>query len=94
MKGLSCNLETSKVPVIASIETVVAAIIGICISNEAAGLEDGGICCVVISILMMNMIKPKKRRVTDALFQDLFSNRQEIRPGFCLTRNYSSLSIS
>lgn len=61
MKGLSCNLETSKVPVIASIETVVAAIIGICIFNEAAGAwKMAGICCVVISILMMNMIKPKK----------------------------------
>lgn len=58
MKGLGCKVETSKVPVVASIETVVAAFIGILVFNEASGIvKMMGIACVVISIALMNSSK-------------------------------------
>lgn len=61
MKGLSMKLETSRVPVIASIETVVAACIGIIALGEAAGpWKLFGICCVLASIVIMNLNKNKK----------------------------------
>lgn len=61
MKGLARNLETSKVPVIASVETVVAAIIGIFVFREEAGLwKLAGIICALCSIAIMNMAKSKK----------------------------------
>lgn len=60
MKGIKKNLETSKVPVIASIETVVAAFIGIVALHEPIGLfKIFGIVCVILSIAVMNMVKPK-----------------------------------
>ena len=60
MKGIAKNLETSKVPIIASIETVVAAVIGIFVFNEHIGLfKIFGIGCVILSITIMNMVKPK-----------------------------------
>ena len=58
MKGLGCKVETSKVPVVASIETVVAAFIGILVFHEASGfVKMMGIICVVISIALMNSSK-------------------------------------
>lgn len=61
MKGLSKKLEISKVPVVASIETVVASIIGIFIFSESSGLfKVLGIGCVIISIAIMNIVKQKK----------------------------------
>ena len=60
MHGLAKKLETSKVPVIASIETVVAAFIGIIVFNESAGLwKILGICCVILSISIMNLSTDK-----------------------------------
>ncbi|MEY8364452.1 DMT family transporter [Anaerovoracaceae bacterium 41-7] len=56
MKGLSMNLETSKVPVIASVETVVAAIIGFVILQEDFSLwKLAGIVLVLASIAIMNL---------------------------------------
>ncbi|HIU28408.1 MAG TPA: EamA family transporter, partial [Candidatus Fimisoma avicola] len=56
MKGLSKDLVTSKVPVIASVETVVAALIGILVFTEDVTLYKLiGILCVMISIFIMNM---------------------------------------
>lgn len=56
LKGLSMDIETSKVPVIASIETVVAAIIGITVFHEASCLfKLIGISLVILSIALMNL---------------------------------------
>lgn len=58
LRGLRCGLETSKVPVIASIETVVAAMIGILLFQEAVGpFKLLGIVCVLASIAIMNREK-------------------------------------
>lgn len=62
MKGIAKKLETSKVPVVASIETVVAAVIGIFIFDESSGLfKIIGIGCVILSIAIMNMVNPKSK---------------------------------
>ena len=56
MRGLSKKPATSKVPVIASVETVVAALIGILVFTEDVTLYKLiGILCVMISIFIMNM---------------------------------------
>ena len=61
LRGLRCGLETSKVPVIASIETVVAAMIGILLFQEAVGpFKLLGIACVLASIAIMNREKENK----------------------------------
>lgn len=58
MKGLKRDLETSKVPVIASVETIVATIIGIVIFHESSSvIKLLGICLVIISIFIMNIKK-------------------------------------
>lgn len=60
MKGLSKNLQASKVPIIASVETVVAAIIGMGFLGEARGfIKIVGILCVVLSISVMSK-QPKQ----------------------------------
>lgn len=62
MKGLACNPETSKVPVVASVETVAAAVIGIAVFGEEGGLlKLAGICCVILSILIMNLVRPGEK---------------------------------
>lgn len=56
MKGLSMNLETSKVPVIASVETIVAAVIGFAVFREDLSLwKLAGIILVLASIGIMNL---------------------------------------
>lgn len=56
MKGLSFGLETSKVPVIASVETVVAAVIGVAVLQEDFSLwKLAGIVLVLCSIAVMNL---------------------------------------
>lgn len=56
MTGLSCGLETSKVPVVASAETVFATAVGILLYGEAAGaIKLLGICAVLLSIGLMNV---------------------------------------
>ncbi len=55
MTGLACDLETSKVPVVSSAETVVAAAVGIYLYGEAAGaMKLIGICTVLFSIGVMS----------------------------------------
>ncbi len=55
MQGLSMGLETSKVPVIASFETVATVLVGIGIYGEAAGVVKVlGILLVLGSIVIMN----------------------------------------
>ena len=62
MRGLTADLETSKVPVVASVETVVAALIGILLYHEAAGFGKlAGIALVIVSIAVMNMNFDKKK---------------------------------
>lgn len=68
MKGLAQRLETSKVPVVASIETVVAAAIGVLVFQE--GLSVGkfaGICCVLASIAVMNLFVKDKKSEADQI---------------------------
>ncbi|MEA4987132.1 MAG: DMT family transporter [Anaerovorax sp.] len=61
MKGLSKGLEASKVPIIASVETVVAALIGFLIFREAVGIiKILGIACVLSSIIIMNIPQNRK----------------------------------
>lgn len=56
MHGLTADLEISKVPIVASVETVVAAIIGIVLYQESAGLgKILGIALVLASIAVMNL---------------------------------------
>ncbi len=55
MQGLSMGLETSKVPVVMSFETVVTVLLGIGIYAESAGaIKVLGIVLVLTSILIMN----------------------------------------
>lgn len=55
MKGLSYNPPTSKVPVIASVETIVAAFVGIFAFGETMGIVKAlGIALVIGSIAIMN----------------------------------------
>ena len=62
MNGLAKGLEASKVPVIASIETVVAAFIGIAVLHEAVSLAKLiGIGCVIASICLMNLVQQEKQ---------------------------------
>ena len=61
LQGLSRKLETSRVPVIASVETIVAAVIGILIFHESASfVKLIGIALVVASIAIMNLNKKDK----------------------------------
>lgn len=64
MEGLSKNLELSRVPILASIETVVATLIGVLLFNEKiAFINILGIICLLFSIAMMNLgfkSSPKK----------------------------------
>lgn len=58
MKGLSKPVETTKVPVIASTEAIVGAIIGVCVFGEAFGFfKLIGIACVFGSIIIMSNAK-------------------------------------
>ena len=54
-KGLQKIRESSKVPVIASVETVVAALVGILLYHERLGvISSVGVLLVLFSILLMN----------------------------------------
>ncbi len=55
MGGLSKDLEVSKVPVIASVETLVATLIGAFVFKESIGLVNMlGIAVLIFSIMIMN----------------------------------------
>lgn len=55
MQGLSMGLETSKVPVVASFETVASVLVGIGVYAESAGaVKVAGIALVLTSIAVMN----------------------------------------
>lgn len=55
MGGLSKGLEVSKVAVIASVETIVATLIGVFMFNESIGIINGlGIGVLILSIGIMN----------------------------------------
>ena len=56
--GISKITETSRIPVLASVETVVAAIIGLVVFGQSLGAAKiAGIVLVLISIAVMNMKK-------------------------------------
>ncbi|NLY81581.1 MAG: EamA family transporter [Clostridiales bacterium] len=55
MKGLTKPIKASKVPVIASVETIVAALVGILIFNEIFGIyKIMGMALVIISVLLIS----------------------------------------
>lgn len=55
MIGLEKDLEASKVPVVASIETVVSAMFGVVLFSEPMGAaKAAGVLCVMASIAVMN----------------------------------------
>lgn len=61
-QGLQKITESSKVPVIASVEVIVAAMIGIAMFREPVGLVNGiGILLVIGSIMLMNHRAPLKK---------------------------------
>lgn len=63
MTGLAHGLEASKVPVVASAETAVAAVVGIALYGEQAGaIKVLGIYMVLASILVMNMTPRRQAR--------------------------------
>jgi len=62
MTGLAKPVETSRVPVIASVETVVAAFLGVLLFSESMGLWKAlGIGLVFCSIVVMNLPGRKER---------------------------------
>ena len=53
--GLACDIEASKAPVIASVEVIVAAILGVVLFREKLGVFNIlGIAIVILSIVIMN----------------------------------------
>lgn len=63
MNGLSMGLEASRVPVVASFETVTTVLVGIGVYGESAGpVKMAGICLVLLSIFVMNTSFEKIRR--------------------------------
>lgn len=61
MQGLKYDLEASKVPVVSSVETIVAALSGVFLFSETiGGMKLVGIGLVLVSIVIMNMVKPKE----------------------------------
>ncbi len=61
MGGLRKNLEISKLPVIASVETVVAALIGVMLFNEKLNFINVlGIILLLLSIALMNLKTKEK----------------------------------
>ena len=70
MGGLNKNLELSKVPVIASVETVVATLIGVLIFKEKLGIINIlGMIFLLVSIAIMNLqfnkVYTKKKQDTE-----------------------------
>lgn len=64
MSGLSKKPETSKVPVIASVETVAAAMIGIIVFREDISVpKAAGIFLVLVSIFIMNMRVSSSKKI-------------------------------
>lgn len=62
MNGLSMGVEASKVPVVASFETVATVLVGILLYAEDSGpVKVLGICLVLLSIFVMN-INPTRLR--------------------------------
>lgn len=63
MDGLSRGLEASKVPVVASFETVATVLVGVGVYAEAAGpVKVLGVCLVLLSIVTMNVDLAAVRR--------------------------------
>ena len=59
--GLGHIRETSKVPVLASVETVVASLIGLFVFSQLLGIVKMlGIALVLVSILIMNKKTPER----------------------------------
>lgn len=63
MTGLSKGLEASKVPVIASFETVTAVVLGVVLFKEPFGMGKLiGVCLVLVSIGIMSFDMAEQRR--------------------------------
>lgn len=56
MSGIACGVEASKAPIVASVEVVVSAILGLLIFKENLGLINiAGIAIVLLSIAVLNL---------------------------------------
>lgn len=65
-RGVQQMRESSKVPVLASMETVTAAMIGVCLLGEQLGLWHYlGIIIVMISIVLMQHKGPGSKKATN-----------------------------
>lgn len=59
-RGIASGIEASRVPVLSSVEAVVAALLGACVFGEPFGVAKlAGIVCVVGSIFVMNAHAPQ-----------------------------------
>ena len=86
--GLQNVRESSKVPVIASVETVVAAVIGIGLYRESIGVMSlAGIVLVLVSILVMNTGAGRK----DAVRSDTHDNTTSMMTGDALGAVYTEM---
>lgn len=68
MQGLKYGLEASKVPVVSSVETIVAAITGVFLFSESlGGMKLLGIALVLGSIAIMNLVKPREQAESETI---------------------------
>ena len=59
MNGISHDVELSRVPIIASVEPIIATIIGLVVFSENIGIINAiGLIIVLVSIVLMNSGKP------------------------------------
>ena len=66
--GISKITETSVIPILASVETVVAAIIGLVVFGQGLGITKiAGIALVLISIAVMNLRKMPQLKKADSI---------------------------
>lgn len=66
--GISKITETSVIPILASVETVVAAIIGLVVFGQGLGITKiAGIALVLISIAVMNLRKMPQPKKADSI---------------------------
>mgnify|MGYP000382295786 CR=1 FL=1 len=98
MQGLSMGLETSKVPVVMSFETVVTVLLGIGVYAEPAGaIKVLGIVLVLASILIMNTDFSRlrnsvivKRIVESMTFKPTRGGPKNLRTWICLRNALAS----
>ena len=91
MQGLSMGLETSKVPVVMSFETVVTVLLGIGVYAEPAGaIKVLGIVLVLASIVIMNTDFSKLR---NSVFVDHVIESMTFKPNAWWTEKSQDMDL-